>query len=173
MPVAKAARTLTPDLNIPLTSPEKRRRDTGKRGYERSRAIKPRAVRLVSVASIRTPVDHILTAVLAAGDKGHLLAEVVALRAKFDTLTPSMRSIMVEMLAGSANKVIAHKMGHCQRTTENLRFTIMSLMGARTFAALMGMVFVVRIADMLAIRDESARPGVARVERCEYLHIAT
>jgi FixJ family two-component response regulator len=73
---------------------------------------------------------------------------LVALRERFDTLTPREREIMIQATAGRLNKQIANDIGIAESTVKVHRTNLMRKMNARSLPELS------RMADMLKLAPE-------------------
>jgi FixJ family two-component response regulator len=71
-----------------------------------------------------------------------------ALRARFDTLSPREREIMVQVTAGRLNKQIAHDIGVAESTVKVHRTNLMRKMKARSLPELS------RMADILNLKPQ-------------------
>jgi DNA-binding CsgD family transcriptional regulator len=146
-PVAEASAmsvstSSAPTLDIPVAS-------RGLRFGERSRRKKDPETRPSPPASIEVEVDPILSAIICARNPAELPSELATIRGRMDSLTPTERRVLAEALTGAPNKVIAHRLGRSQRTIESHRFSLMTRLGAPSFAALAEMVFILRVADVV------------------------
>lgn len=65
--------------------------------------------------------------------------EVAEYRARFDALSPRERDVLVGVVAGKPNKVIAHDLGISPRTVEVYRAGLMSKSGAGSLSELVRM----------------------------------
>jgi len=68
------------------------------------------------------------------------LEEHKAIRARLDALTPRERQVLVLMVRGEPNKIMAHELGVSQRTVEIHRARVMEKSGASSLAELVRMV---------------------------------
>jgi two-component system, LuxR family, response regulator FixJ len=68
------------------------------------------------------------------------LAQHAAIRTRLDTLTPREREVLLLMIRGKANKVMAGDLGVSQRTVEIHRARVMEKSGADSLAQLVRMV---------------------------------
>jgi FixJ family two-component response regulator len=72
-------------------------------------------------------------------------AELSVLRARYATLTPREREVLVEIVAGQRNKQAAHSLGIAERTVKLHRSRVLEKMGADSLADL------VRMAEYLGL----------------------
>jgi FixJ family two-component response regulator len=73
-------------------------------------------------------------------------AEISALRARYETLTPREREVMALVVSGRLNKQVAGDLGTAEKTVKTQRGRVMAKMGANAVTDL------VRFADRLGIR---------------------
>ena len=78
-------------------------------------------------------------------------ADVAALRARFDTLTPREKEVMRLVAAGLLNKQIASGLGAAEKTIKVHRGRVMQKMQAQSVADL------VRAADRLGVGEPTRR----------------
>jgi two-component system response regulator FixJ len=94
---------------------------------------------------IEKPLDDelllraIVAALTAAATPEEEAAERRALNARFDSLSPRERDVLVGVVAGKANKIIAYDLGISPRTVEVYRAGLMSKTGAASLSALVRM----------------------------------
>ncbi len=67
-------------------------------------------------------------------------SDLIAFRARVETLTPRERQIMARIVNGQANKVIAIELGLSERTVEIHRAKVMTKTGAHSLAELVSLV---------------------------------
>jgi FixJ family two-component response regulator len=72
-------------------------------------------------------------------------AEVSAIRARIDTLTPREREVLKHVVAGQLNKQIAYDLGTVEKTIKFHRSAVMKKLGVRTVADLVRMAEKARI----------------------------
>ena len=101
--------------------------------------------------------QDLLNAVQSALDRDRAarqdLAHVANLRARYETLTPREREVMLLVVTGMLNKQIAAELGASEVTVKLHRGRVMHKMGAESVADL------VRMADRLGPRDKTRRAG--------------
>jgi len=101
--------------------------------------------------------QDLLNAVQCALDRDRAarqdLAHVANLRARYETLTPREREVMLLVVTGMLNKQIAAELGASEVTVKLHRGRVMHKMGAESVADL------VRMADRLGPRDKTRRAG--------------
>lgn len=94
------------------------------------------------------PDDALLSAIRVAIDRharsSRLGDEVVAIRAKLDSLSPREREVLDGLVAGLPNKTIAYDLNISARTVEVHRANLMTRMGAHSLADLVRMVYMAR-----------------------------
>jgi two-component system response regulator FixJ len=88
--------------------------------------------------------DEVLLATLRAAlaeakDRGEREAELAAIRGRLDSLSPRERDVLGGLVAGHANKVIAHDLGISPRTVEIYRANLMTKMNAASLSDLVRM----------------------------------
>jgi two-component system response regulator FixJ len=88
--------------------------------------------------------DEVLLATLRAAlaeakDRGERDAELAAIRGRLDSLSPRERDVLGGLVAGHANKVIAHDLGISPRTVEIYRANLMTKMNAASLSDLVRM----------------------------------
>jgi two-component system response regulator FixJ len=88
-------------------------------------------------------VQALLDAVKAAIEVGRRAslhrAEIASIKARLETLTPRESEVLVGLVAGHQNKVIAHDLGMSPRTVEVHRARIMDKTGAKSLSELVQM----------------------------------
>jgi two-component system response regulator FixJ len=72
--------------------------------------------------------------------------DMIAAKARLDSLTPREQEVLDGLVAGLPNKIIAYNMKISTRTVEVHRANLMTRMGARSLADLVRLVFIVRTA---------------------------
>ena len=101
--------------------------------------------------------QDLLNAVQSAVDRDRAarqdLAHVANLRARYETLTPREREVMLLVVTGMLNKQIAAELGASEVTVKLHRGRVMHKMGAESVADL------VRMADRLGPRGKTRRAG--------------
>jgi two-component system response regulator FixJ len=83
--------------------------------------------------------------------------DVRSIRGRLASLTPQQHVVLISMISGLQNKMIAAKLGLSPRTVETHRSAIMSKMGAKNLPHLIRMVFV--------CRQQTRRPEIEPGER--------
>jgi two-component system response regulator FixJ len=88
--------------------------------------------------------DEVLLATLRAAlaeaeNRGERDAELAAIRGRLDSLSPRERDVLGGLVAGHANKVIAHDLGISPRTVEIYRANLMTKMNAASLSDLVRM----------------------------------
>jgi FixJ family two-component response regulator len=78
---------------------------------------------------------------------------LIALRERFDTLSPREREVMIQATAGRLNKQIANDIGIAESTVKVHRTNLMRKMKARSLPELS------RMADMLKLAPEKPQPS--------------
>ena len=102
--------------------------------------------------------DEVLLATLRAAlaeaeNRGERDAELAAIRGRLDSLSPRERDVLGGLVAGHANKVIAHDLGISPRTVEIYRANLMTKMAANSLSDL------VRMAMTAGILESSDKGG--------------
>lgn len=80
--------------------------------------------------------DKIDALIRSEGSAGAQLMEDHAAEAPFEALTPREMEVMLEVVAGHSNKVIAHHLGLSPKTVEVHRGRVMTKTGAKTLSNL-------------------------------------
>jgi FixJ family two-component response regulator len=110
-----------------------------------------RAMKAGAVEFLTKPVrkQALIDAIQAAIDRDRVShaerRDALALRERYEQLTPREREVMALVVAGLLNKQIAHELATAERTIKFHRAHIMQKMGAESLAAL------VRMADQLGL----------------------
>ncbi len=95
--------------------------------------------------------DTILKAVRAAceraGSKGKQSGEEAALAERLASLSERERQVLDGLIAGNANKTIAHELGISPRTVEVYRANVMNKMQAKSLSELIRMTIGLQIRD--------------------------
>ena len=95
--------------------------------------------------------EAILRAVRAAGDRGKQLGrrseEEALVAGRLASLSERERQVLDGLVAGHANKTIAHDLGISPRTVEVYRANLMTKMQAKSLSELIRMTLAVRTAD--------------------------
>jgi FixJ family two-component response regulator len=117
-----------------------------------------RAMKAGAVEFLTKPVrkQALIDAIQAAIDRDRVShaerRDALALRERYEQLTPREREVMALVVAGLLNKQIAHELATAERTIKFHRAHIMQKMGAESLAAL------VRMADQLGLAPKDS-PG--------------
>ena len=104
-----------------------------------------RAMKAGAIDFLTKPVsdDALLNAIAraTAQDAGSrkFRAELTAIQARIDTLTPREREVLTHVVAGRLNKQIAADLGTVEKTVKGHRSRMMEKMGVRTVADLVRM----------------------------------
>lgn len=100
-------------------------------------------------------IDRVQRAIRLDGERRQAVARRQAAAARFATLTPREREVMLAVVAGHANKVVAIDLGLSERTVEIHRSRVMEKSGARSLPEL------VRLAALAGIVPEVPEEGEA------------
>jgi FixJ family two-component response regulator len=117
-----------------------------------------RAMKAGAVEFLTKPVrkQALIDAIQAAIDRDRVShaerRDALALRERYEQLTPREREVMARVVAGLLNKQIAQELATAERTIKFHRAHIMQKMGAESLAAL------VRMADQLGLAPKGS-PG--------------
>jgi FixJ family two-component response regulator len=110
-----------------------------------------RAMKAGAIDFLTKPVSNedLLAAVVQAKEldtkSREVEAEVSAIRARIDTLTPREREVLKHVVAGQLNKQIAYDLGTVEKTIKFHRSAVMKKLGVRTVADLVRMAEKARI----------------------------
>ena len=122
-----------------------------------------RAMKAGAVEFLTKPVRHqdLLEAVQSAIERDRVRRTseqaAVALQATFETLSPREREVMVHVVAGRLNKVIAGELNLTEATVKVHRAQVMRKMGARSLADL------IRMANRLTLPPAGSRSSTTKV----------
>jgi FixJ family two-component response regulator len=104
-----------------------------------------RALKAGAVDYLTKPVDEaeLIAAVESALSEDRRArekqSEIMAIRARHETLTPREKEVMAHVITGQLNKQIAFDLGTVEKTVKVHRARVMAKMGVRTVAALVRM----------------------------------
>ncbi len=115
------------------------------------RAMKAGAVDFIEKPySVEDLINAVTTALSRMADTRQTLAHADAAAQRVASLTPRERDVLIRLVEGRPNKVIAHDLGISPRTVEIHRANLMEKLGCRSLAE------AVRVAIAAGIRSASA-----------------